>query len=172
MKPIFLYLFNYLFVELAIILNVAKWFYFFFIMKTHRSIREYEINEAIIHEEEDSESLASNILVNTETTTDDENLLTDSKDKSNSIKLQQLSKLKTRTYIIYIVVAILATALSSTYSYYTIRFVIDGFNEIFGEFYNDYSETLMLRWINSAAFTFGQIFMSLVMMCLLRVRFV
>ena len=129
MKPIFLYLFNYLFVELAIILNVAKWFYFFFIMKTHRSIREYEINEAIIHEEEDSESLASNILVNTETTTDDENLLTDSKDKSNSIKQKHLNKLKTKTYIIYTVVAVLAAALISIDSYYAVKLTRDRFSD-------------------------------------------
>ena len=125
-----------------------------------------------MHEEEDSESRVSNILVNTESTTDDEILSTDSKDKSYSIKKQHLRKLRTRSYIIYIVVAILATVLSSFYSYYAIRFVIDAFAGIYDEFLKDYYETLMLRWINSALFTVGQIFMSLVMMFLLKVRFV
>ena len=65
---------------------------------------------------------------NTETTTADEKLIIDSKDKSQNIKQQHLNKLKTKTYMLYIVVAILATALSSYCSYFTIRIAIDGFN--------------------------------------------
>ena len=53
--PIFVFQFNYLFLWLAIILNMAKWVYFYLVIKTHRSIREYEINEAIINDERDSE---------------------------------------------------------------------------------------------------------------------
>ena len=45
----------YIFLELAIILNIAKWVYFYLVIKTHRSIREYEINVAIMPEERDSE---------------------------------------------------------------------------------------------------------------------
>ena len=56
--------------------------------------------------------MVSNILNDTKTTTVDE---------SDSIKQQQLNKLKTKTYTIYTVVAILATILSSIYLYYAVR---------------------------------------------------
>ena len=77
----------------------------------------------------------------------------------------------TKTYIIYTVVAIIATALSFIYSYYSVKLARDGFNDRDIELNEDNSETFMLRWINSALFSIGQIFMSLTMMCLLRVRF-
>ena len=69
--------------------------------------------------------MVSSIVDNTENTTVDEKLLIDSKDKSDSTKQQQLNKLKTKTYIIYTVVSILATALISIYSYYAVRLVRD-----------------------------------------------
>ena len=62
--------------------------------------------------------------INTENsvnTTADEKLLIDSKDKSDSTKQQHLNKLKKKTNIIYIVIAILATALISIYSYYAVK---------------------------------------------------
>ena len=72
--------------------------------------------------------MVSNILNNTENTIIDKKLLNDSKDESNSTKKHHLNKLKTKTYIIYTVVAILATALSSIYSYYAVKLSIDSFN--------------------------------------------
>ena len=123
-------------------------------------------------DERDSEKFISNIADNTETSIDDINLSTDSKNKRNSTKQQHLDKLKTKTQIIYTVVAILATALISVYSYFAFRFVRDGINQSVEEFIKDYHQTFMLRWILSAIFTVAQVIMSLFMMCLLKVRFV
>ena len=39
--------FCFLFLSIAIMLNIAKWIYFFLLIKTHRNIRLYEINEEI-----------------------------------------------------------------------------------------------------------------------------
>ena len=55
LTPTFLFLSNNLFLELAIILNIAKWIYYILVIRTHRSIREYEINVAIMYEEKNSE---------------------------------------------------------------------------------------------------------------------
>ena len=35
---------SYLFLELAILMNIAKWFHYFLAIKLHRNIRHYEIN--------------------------------------------------------------------------------------------------------------------------------
>ena len=37
----------FLFLELAIMLNIAKWIYYFLVMKTHREIRINEISAEI-----------------------------------------------------------------------------------------------------------------------------
>ena len=92
--PIFLFLFNNLFLEISIMLNIAKWIYFFFVIKTHRSIREHEIEVEMTKDEKDSKKVVSGIVGSTETTTVDEKLLNDSKEKSNGIKQQHLKKLK------------------------------------------------------------------------------
>ena len=99
--------------------------------------------------------MVSYILESTETTSVDKNLFSDSKDKSNSIKQQHLDNLKTRTYIIYTLAAILASVLSSIYSYYAFRFVRDGLNFDTDEYEKDFSKNFMLRWISSAIFTAG-----------------
>ena len=65
--------------------------------------------------------MVQNNVENTETTTVEDKVITDGKDKSNNIKQLHLDKLKTKTYIIYTVVAILATALSFIYSYYAVK---------------------------------------------------
>ena len=67
--------------------------------------------------------------------------------------------------------AILATALISIYSYYSVRLARDEFKHDEDELVKDYSKTLMLRWINSAIFTIGQISMSVLMMRLLKSQF-
>ena len=85
--------------------------------------------------------MVSNILDNTENTIVEEKLLNDSKDKSNSTKQQHLNKLKTKTYIIYTVVVILATALSSIYTYYAVKLTIDSFNRRLEEYFIDFYKT-------------------------------
>ena len=115
--------------------------------------------------------MVSNIVDNTDTTTVDEKLLKDSNGKSNSTKQKHFNTLKTKTNIIYTVVAIIATALSSFYSYFSVKLARDSINNNDDKFSDDFTKILMLRWINSAIFTVWQIFMSLSMMCLLRVRF-
>ena len=77
----------------------------------------------------------------TETITDDAEPLTDNKDKGNSIKDQHLNKIKTKTYIIYTIVTILASALVAVNSYYAVRFASDGFIRSFNEFTKDYSKS-------------------------------
>ena len=42
----------YLFFELAILMNIAKWIYYFLVVKTHRNIRHYEISMDIFAERE------------------------------------------------------------------------------------------------------------------------
>ena len=42
----------YLFLELAALMNIAKWIYFFLVVQTHRNIRHYEINMDIYAERE------------------------------------------------------------------------------------------------------------------------
>ena len=37
----------FLFLEMAIMLNIAKWIYYFLLIKTHRSIRLFEISAEI-----------------------------------------------------------------------------------------------------------------------------
>ena len=54
-SDIFLHQLNYLFLWLAIMLNIAKWVYFILVIKTHRGIREYEIYVKIMYEEKVSE---------------------------------------------------------------------------------------------------------------------
>ena len=46
------YVGSYLFLELAILMNIAKWFYYFLVVKFHRNIRHYEINMDIFAERE------------------------------------------------------------------------------------------------------------------------
>ena len=46
--------FNYLFLELAMMLNIGIWVYFYLKIQTHRDIRYDEINEALMYEQEDS----------------------------------------------------------------------------------------------------------------------
>ena len=41
----------YLFLQLATMLNIAKWAYYFQLIKTHRSIREVEIEAEIYNEQ-------------------------------------------------------------------------------------------------------------------------
>ena len=67
-------------------LNIAKWINFFLVLKTHRSIREYEIKVEIMHDETDRDSVGSINKDNTESITVGEKLLNDSIDKSYSIK--------------------------------------------------------------------------------------
>ena len=86
------------------------------------------------------------------------------------MKLHQ-AELKTKTFITYSVVAILATALSFIYFYYSVRFVRDGLNFDTDEYPKDLTKSLMLRWIFSAIFTVGQTFTSVLMMCKLRKEF-
>ena len=38
----------FLFLEMAIMLNIAKWIYYFLLINTHRKIRLFEINAEII----------------------------------------------------------------------------------------------------------------------------
>ena len=71
--------------------------------------------------------MVDRIVDNTETTNDDAKLLNDSKEKSNGIKQRHLMKLKNQTYIIYTVVAIFATATTSTYIYFSVRIASDKF---------------------------------------------
>ena len=73
----------------------------------------------------------------------------------------------------YTVVVILAAVLCSFNFYYAIRFAIDGFNldQGYEDFIIGFYKSMTMRWINSAIFTVAQIFMSLLIMCLLRVRF-
>ena len=111
------------------------------------------------------------ILDDTETTTVDEQLFNDCNDKRNNINQLHLNKLKAKTNIIYTLVAILATALSSIYSYFAFKLARDGYDISFDKFSKDTTQTLQLRWISCTIFTVGQIFMSLLMMCLLKVRF-
>ena len=68
-------------------------------------------------------------------------------------------------------VAILATALISLFSYFAFRLASYtaklndlGFEKVI-------VKAFMLRWISGAIFTVGQTFMSMLMMCLLRIRF-
>ena len=44
----------YLFLELAIMINIGIWGYFFLKIQTHRDIRYDEINAAFMHEQDDS----------------------------------------------------------------------------------------------------------------------
>ena len=85
--------------------------------------------------------MVPNIVDNTETTTDDEKLLTDSKDKSKSVKQHHLDKLKTKTYIIYTSIAVLATALTSLVSYFTVLLVRDNHSLSNYEYDLDYYES-------------------------------
>ena len=67
-------------------MNIAKWIYFFLVIKTHRSIREHEIEVELMDEEKHSEQAVSKIENNIEIIDVDENLLTDSINRSNRIK--------------------------------------------------------------------------------------
>ena len=71
-SEIFGYLSPYLFLWLAVMLNIAKWIYFFLVIKTHRSIREHEIEVELISDLNDSETVVQNILNDSETTSFDE----------------------------------------------------------------------------------------------------
>ena len=132
---------SYLFLWLAIMLNIAKWVYFFFVIKSHRSIREHEIEVELMSDDMNSKKVVSCTLENTETSSVDIELLTDNKDKDIGIKQQYLKELKTKTNILYTVVAILATALVSIVSYYTAKFAIDGVDLSFDEFSKDISKS-------------------------------
>ena len=57
---------SYLFLELAILMNIAKWVYYFMVVKTHRNIRHYEINMDIFAEREglNDISLLSDVNIN------------------------------------------------------------------------------------------------------------
>ena len=112
--------------------------------------------------------MVSGRVDNTETTIVDEKLLNDSKETSNGIKQQHLKKLKNQTYIIYTVVAILATATTSIYSYFSVKLASDMFSQRYKEVNKDEDEIFLLRWISSAVFTVVQSLMSLIMMCLLK----
>ena len=115
--------------------------------------------------------MVPNIVDNTKTNTEDKKLLTESKDKISSIKQQHLDKLKTKTYIIYTIATILATALSSIYFYYAVMFAIAGFNMSKDEYEKYFSKDFILRWSFGAIFTVGQFFMIVLMMCKLRKEF-
>ena len=99
--------------------------------------------------------MVSNIVDSTKISTVDEKLLTENKEKSNSIKQQHLDKLKTKTYTIYTVVAILATALGSIYSYFAVMLVKDAYKQNRDDYYKEFEKIDMLRWINGAIFTVG-----------------
>ena len=115
--------------------------------------------------------MVSNIVDNRDTFDADDKLFTDSKDKNITTKQQHLNKLKNRTYGIYTVVAIFATATTSMYSYFSVKLANDVLNQREEESNKDYDETFLLRWIVSAIFTAREICISLLMMCKLRVRF-
>lgn len=75
-----------------------------------------------MYEERDSEQLVTDIAGSSENTNADDKLSTDSKDKSNGTKQQHLNNLRTKTYVIYAIAAILAAVLISIYSYFAVRF--------------------------------------------------
>ena len=54
LRTIFTKEFRNLFLELAIMLNIAKWIYYYLVILTHRKIRYNEIDAAIMIEEEDN----------------------------------------------------------------------------------------------------------------------
>ena len=56
-------------------------------------------------------------------------LISNDKEKSKSVKQKHLSKLKTKIRIIYAVVAVISTALSSIYSYYAVSYIIYDFTD-------------------------------------------
>ena len=72
---------------------------------------------------------------------------------------------------IYIVVAVLATALSSTYLYFVVKLIKGEFTHEYHEFYIDLRKTRKMQWILSSIFTAMIILMSLSLMIKLKVRF-
>ena len=79
-------------------LNISKWIYFYLIIITHRKIRYDEIDAAIMQEDENY---------------------------SKEQKQRHLSQLERKNKFLNIVVVVLATALSSIYLGFAIRYFID-----------------------------------------------
>ena len=86
LRYIIYYEFYFLFLELAIMLNIAKWIYFYLLIQTHRNIRIYEINQEIFPEGNNRKKVVSNNANGTDNTTVDKSLLSDNNNKSDSIK--------------------------------------------------------------------------------------
>ena len=97
----------FFFLELALLMNIVKWMYFFLVVKIHRNIRHYEIN--------------MEILVEREGHYDQPNRLGSD---SPTFKQLMLNKLKKNSFIIYVTVGTVAIALTILYSYFGAKFSI------------------------------------------------
>ena len=117
----FAYSFCYLFLQIAILLNIAKWIYFFLVIQTHRNIRLFEINAEICPERIEVNLSASNSSEFTENNNEEKELLSNKEDVQNN-KKEQLRKLKKQTNIIYSIVAAIIISLSSIYCFYAAKF--------------------------------------------------
>ena len=95
------------FLELALLMNIAKWMYFFLVVKIHRNIRHYEINMEILVEREGHYE-QTNCLGSDKPT----------------FKQLMLNKLKKNSFVIYLAVGTVAIALTIVYSYFQAKFSI------------------------------------------------
>ena len=95
-------------------------------------------------------------------------------DNSKEQKKQHLRKFQKKRQVIYTVNAVLATALSFIYVYYTAMLSKDVFIDCHPhciEYSADLRKTSTMQWIISAIFTLMIIFMSVSLMIKLRIRF-
>ena len=135
---------SYLFLELAMTVNLAVWVYFFMKIQTHRDIRYDEIFAQMMYGEED---------------------------KSKKQKEQHLIKFNQKSRVIYIVVAVIVTFLLAIYIYFAVRIAKDTFNYDDEEIHSDYNKIYMLQWIFSTTFSVMIILISLSVICKIRLRF-
>lgn len=89
-----------MFLELGILLNIAIWGRFYVLIGTHRAIRYDEVFHQIMYEQDD-QSLAK--------------------------KNKHLRTFKNRSYVMYLIVAVSALALSTAYLFYSGRIINDEF---------------------------------------------
>ena len=144
----------YLLIQLAIMLNIAKWMYFFLVMKTHRDIRIVEINAQIFTDEDSIDSQAPS----------------SEKNKPNNVE-GHLKQLERHCWYINIVFAVLAIPLCFVYIYYTNKSCKASFDSDFVVLREVDSEADLMRWIILVNFTVILTIVSLIMMCKIRLRF-
>ena len=129
-------------------LNIAIWGKFFVLIQTHRDIRYDEVYAQIMYELEDQ-----------------------SKEK----KEKHLKGFRLKSFVMNIVVLVLALTLGIVYVYYAVALGLDIFNpdprESAKDFYADYNATRKMQWIISAIFSGAIIVLSVALMIKLKVRF-